>query len=283
MAAKSHQVAAEEPSIPPVRSIRRALSLIETLPGENPKSAADLARESEMSLSTVIRLLRTLEDAGWVQRGADRRYELGRTALSFSQSLHAFGWMLSAADALVSRARDRVNETCGLHVPDGAERVCVAAAQSRNPVRHVVAVGSRAPIWLGAGGKVLLAVDDSEPLWSRISSNAGRYELQGGRTRPLSELREECERVRLNSRAFSSQEWTEDSIGIAVPVFLGGSFIGSLGAAIPALRATARSQEEIADALLEEARHLESLGKGIKAPSGTLQRLLEYSSFPTEP
>ena len=278
MAADSHQVAAQE-SIPPVRAIHRALSLLQALPGDGPKSAADLARESTMSLSTVIRLLRTLEEAGWAQRGEDRRYEVGKSAVSFGQRLHTFGWMIAVSEALVGRARDRTNETCALHVLDGAERLCVSAAQSPNPVRHVIRVGSHAPVWLGASGKVLLAIENSDDLWRALPVAGGDfYELQGGRRRSIADLRKDCRRVIRTGVAVSSQEWAEDSVGIAVPVYLGQCFIGSLGAAIPITRATASWQQEVGEALREETRVLKEIGTGVQAPAGTIQQLLAYAT-----
>jgi DNA-binding IclR family transcriptional regulator len=59
--------------------------------------------------------------------------------------------------------RDECGESAQLYRRDGAERVCVAAAERAHGLRTTVPVGSRLPLTAGSGAQVICA-------WSAVES-----------------------------------------------------------------------------------------------------------------
>lgn len=77
-----------------IRALARGLHVIEYLQSHPPASLADLHKGTELPKVTLLRILHTLQDEGWVYRGiGDDRYRL-------SYSLHHLGDNLMAVDAL---------------------------------------------------------------------------------------------------------------------------------------------------------------------------------------
>lgn len=67
------------------RSVERGLDIIEVLLSEGPSSLALIAKETQLSKATVIRLCATLEKRHWViKRSSDGRYQLGSKIATFT-------------------------------------------------------------------------------------------------------------------------------------------------------------------------------------------------------
>jgi DNA-binding IclR family transcriptional regulator len=65
--------------------------------------------------------------------------------------------LVAAATPALAWLRDECGESAQLYRRDGAERVCVAAAERTHGLRTTVPVGSRLPLTAGSGAQVLCA------------------------------------------------------------------------------------------------------------------------------
>jgi len=81
-----------------IRALARGLEVIEYLQSTSPTSLAELHKGTGLPKVTLLRILHTLQDEGWVYRGiGDDRYRL-------SYHLHHMGDNLMAKDALTEAA-----------------------------------------------------------------------------------------------------------------------------------------------------------------------------------
>ena len=81
-----------------IRALARGLQVIEYLQTQSPASLAELHKGTALPKVTLLRILHTLQEEGWVYRGiGDERYRL-------SYHLHHLGDNLMAADALAEAA-----------------------------------------------------------------------------------------------------------------------------------------------------------------------------------
>jgi DNA-binding IclR family transcriptional regulator len=143
---------------PRVESVERALSLIEAFSSERAAlSLAQLAEETGLYKSTILRLAASLIRFGYLRRGSDGRYRLG-PALWRLGSLYRRGYELGerirpALRRLVTTA----GETASFYVIDADERLCLYRENATDPLRHHLEEGSRLSLRLGAAGHVLSA------------------------------------------------------------------------------------------------------------------------------
>lgn len=143
-----------------VAAVDRALSLLAAFrPGDSALGLAELAERTRLYKSTALRLLASLEHAGWVQRLEDGRYAMGREATRvhaiYTAAFSLDRLVLPVLRALVKATR----ESAAYHVRQGDARLCLYRVDSPQPVRDHIRAGDLLPLRKGTGGKVLCAFD----------------------------------------------------------------------------------------------------------------------------
>lgn len=198
------------------QTVDRALVILASL-AEGPASLEQAANRIGVHKSTALRLLRTLEEHGFVHRQSDYRYRLGGKLFSLAQlALESIDVRVVAAPHLAD-----LNERCGhtvhLAVYEDGEVTYVDKLESRYPVRMYSRIGKRAPLTASAVGKVLLA--DLPEARRREVVEALEFPAYTARSlRQPSELLPELEVVRKQGWAVDRGEYEETVNCVAVPI-----------------------------------------------------------------
>ncbi|GAA1975313.1 IclR family transcriptional regulator [Kitasatospora viridis] len=144
------------------QTVDRALTVLASL-GDGPASLEQAANRIGVHKSTALRLLRTLEEHGFVQRQADHRYRLGGRLLSLAHSaLEGIDVRQVTAPYLASLS-ERYGHTVHLAILDGDEVLFIDKVEARYPapddswLGEQSRIGRRAPAVATAAGRVLLA------------------------------------------------------------------------------------------------------------------------------
>jgi DNA-binding IclR family transcriptional regulator len=138
------------------QSVSRAVRLLTEL-AEGPRSLDELAAVLDVHKTTVLRLLRTLEDDRLVFRDAAYRYHLGAGLFALSsRALEQRPVRAAAAPHLAALNRE-TGHTVHLAAYEGGEVVYIDKYDSRHPVRMYSRIGLRARLHCTAVAKVLLA------------------------------------------------------------------------------------------------------------------------------
>jgi IclR family transcriptional regulator, acetate operon repressor len=140
-----------------MRTIDRALSLLGIVCAAGEVSLADAARQTTLSPSTALRLLRALEAHEFVRRDAAGLFSPG-------PHLVQLGAAALSNDALITQARDAMRrvaesttESCYLSVfAAGHNAMHLAIVEGTQSVRHVGWAGRTIPTEGTAVGRVLL-------------------------------------------------------------------------------------------------------------------------------
>ena len=158
----SESVADENAAPGGVAAVDRALSLLSALgEAEQALSLAELAQRTRLYKSTVLRMLASLEHAGWVLKLEDGRYAPGAAGARL-HALYQRHFSLEAVAMPVLRALTQsTGESAAYHVRQGRQRLCLYRVDSLHPVRDHARAGELLPLEQGAGGRVLVAFDES--------------------------------------------------------------------------------------------------------------------------
>ena len=144
--------------LPGVRSVHRALDLLERFDDEHPQwTLAELTVASGLPKTTVLRLVMTLEQRGLVAATGPGRYAIGPGFLRWSRLSSASMEIPPAVRAAMGKLANDTGETANLYIRVGRTRVCLAQAQGTLSVRHTIPLGAALPLWGGAASKVLLS------------------------------------------------------------------------------------------------------------------------------
>jgi DNA-binding IclR family transcriptional regulator len=127
-----------------------------------PRSLADLVEATALPRATAHRLAVALEVHRLLARDAEGRFVLGPRVGELSAALP--DPLVAAAAPVLVWVRDESGESAQLYRRDGAERVCVAAAERASGLRTTVPIGSRLPLTAGSGAQVLCAWSDPASL-----------------------------------------------------------------------------------------------------------------------
>jgi DNA-binding IclR family transcriptional regulator len=165
-----------------VGSVLRALRLLDLFERGRPEmSLAELVRRSGYSKSTTYRLLVTLVEAGWLERGTDGTFRLTIKPFQVGSILVDSLELRREASSVMTRVAAELNEAVYLVVAAGTRAVCLERIDSGEGVRLVdLYVGGSQPLNLGAGPRALLAFDEDRllpPLLEEGLSSRTEYSL----------------------------------------------------------------------------------------------------------
>jgi IclR family acetate operon transcriptional repressor len=139
------------------RTVERALALLATICDRGGANLADSARECELAPSTALRLLRTLENTGFVAkeeaggtyRPGSRLIQLGAQALS-NESL------VDLAKPVMEKLVEDTGESAYLSVEGHAgTALYISIVEGTHSVRHASWVGRTVPVDVSAAGHAL--------------------------------------------------------------------------------------------------------------------------------
>lgn len=140
----------------PVQSVDRALDLLEALAAaEVSLGVGELARELGLPQGTTHRLLRSLEQRGYVHQGANRKYLIGTAALRLGDAAQRS--LARSARPYLEELVELSGESANLAVLEGQDVVYVAQSPSPYSLRMFTEVGRHVTPHSTAVGKVLLA------------------------------------------------------------------------------------------------------------------------------
>ena len=137
-------------------SVERAMSILSAFSTRKPTmSLAELAEETGLHKSTILRLTNSMSIYGFIQRDNAGRFSVGpsvwRLGLIFRSDYTKREDVLPSLKILT----EATGETASFYVRNGDERVCLYRENSPNLLRFHVEEGMRLKLSTGASGLVL--------------------------------------------------------------------------------------------------------------------------------
>ncbi len=147
----------EDTSQDGVAAVDRALLIVTTLErSSEPMSLADLARQTGLYKSTLLRLIASLERGALVSRRSDNTYGLGHMAFrlgrAYERTHHLRECIYPVLEWLIAQG----TESPSFHVVyDSKHRICLFRIDSAHPTLDNIRAGDLLPADRGAPAKVL--------------------------------------------------------------------------------------------------------------------------------
>jgi DNA-binding IclR family transcriptional regulator len=212
-----------------VGSVLRALRLLDLFERGRPEmSLAEFVRRSGYSKSTAYRLLLTLEEAGWLERGVGGSFRLTIKPFQVGSILVDSLELRREAGAIMARMAAELDETVYLVVAAATRAVCLERIDSGQGVRVVdLYVGGSQPLHLGAAPRALLAFDEDALLPPLLAEGLSRR-TEHSIVDPL-DLRADLAETRRRGYSISDEDVTPGVGAIGAPIF------GANGHAVAAL------------------------------------------------
>lgn len=141
-----------------VASVDRALAIVAAVAdSSDPMSLAGLAAATGFYKSTILRLLGSLEKAGYIVRLRDGSYALGAMAFRLGAAYERSNPLRRVVPAALRDLVESGSESASFHVRQGSKRICLFRVDSNHATLDRVNAGDVLPLERGAAGRVLLA------------------------------------------------------------------------------------------------------------------------------
>lgn len=256
----SSDVHAEKSGSSPVKSVDRALQVLESIGRAGSAGVSELALELGVHKSTVSRIVASLEARGFVEQESDRgKYRIGFTVVRLAGA---------AGDARLELARQgqdicdnlaaELGETANLAVLDveSGQAVNIVEAKSPSSVALRTWVGQSSPAHATSSGKVLLTGIPPKELAGVVGTRLQRYTERTITT--MSELRAELAEVGRRGWSLADEEYEVGLVAVGAPVHdHTGSVIAALCVSGPNYRLDPADAPEVAALVTAAAARLD--------------------------
>jgi DNA-binding IclR family transcriptional regulator len=252
-----------------VRSVERAITILDVLAQGGWRTGAEIARELHVHRSTALRLLGTLERHAMVERDPkSAKYRLGRRLPQLASVVTGESDLRSMARPVCEGLAAALGETVTLDVLVGDEIVPIEQATGSTSVVSVNWLGRRTPVHCTASGKVILAWAPEairERLLARPLERCTPHTITD-----RAELEAQLDSTREAGVARTYEELELGLDAIASPVYdSGGEVVAALDVSGPSHRLRAEGRPELVQLTVAAAADL-SRRLGYRTPRAAL-------------
>ena len=259
-----------------VRSLERGLEVLLLLNQGGMRTSA-IARAVGLPRSTVFRLLRTLEELGYIyKRTDDKLFRLTMKVRAFGEGYTDDAWLDEVATPLLHDLSKKIVWPAARATFNGLSMVVRAATDRYSPLGiYGRTTGYQVPVLSSAGGRVYLACCSATER-SAILDTLERVGADGsdGGSRPVIEAM--IEGVRARGYALASQKGSIET-AFSVPVRAGNHFLAALTMRfytsalshkeaverfLPELQKTSQIIADAYDAFIDEGRRPQMMEAG---------------------
>ncbi|MCK9240375.1 IclR family transcriptional regulator [Desulfocurvus sp.] len=219
-----------------MRSLEKALFIIETMATKREWTLKDLSATCSIPKGTLQRILRTLEELGYV-----RQLERGG-AYALTLKFHTLGRQIVSHNNLVpllqpilGSLRDKVNETVNLSILSDMDMVVIHKITSRHALQMDSIIGTSFPAYISASGKAFLAFLPEEDLRNFIKDlRRSDAEINSEK---INLIYKDLEEVRERGVGMDFEELFKGIRCIAAPVFdNAGEIAATISCSVPTVR-----------------------------------------------
>jgi IclR family transcriptional regulator, acetate operon repressor len=256
---------------PAFQVLERTFGILEVFTEARPEwSTTGIARELDLPVPTVHRILAALKRLGYVsQHEETRRFRLGLAALSLGERARGLADLRPAAVGPLRQLSEATGETALLTVlsPARDRSVCLERVESSRPLRLSVQPGRQLPLHAGASQKALLAFMPADEIDRLTAQPLER--LCTATITSRSALRHELTAIRARGWSSSYEETDIGVWGVAVPVLSSADVVCAVGIAGPSPRLTVeRVRRDVQ--LIHEAATVIGRALGFSTPPVTV-------------
>lgn len=201
--------------------LAKGLAIIEAFDGQRALTVTAAAKASGTSRAAARRCLLTLNELGYVTFDGKAFVPMPRMSrLGCGAQLP----LQQAAQPIIDKARDELNESVSVAVLDGTDVLFVARAEAERIVLTGVKVGARLPAYCSASGRVLLSgLPDSRA--AEIVKRSRRIRRTPETLIDPDSIQDQIRLVRRNGYAISNEELELGMLSMALPVTDGAGHV----------------------------------------------------------
>jgi len=198
--------------------VEHALTVLDLLRSKRePLGVNEIAKMCDLNPSTTFRILKTMEQSGWVFQFNDRRYITGQKISFLTEKNNLYLALREVAQYVMQEYTAKHGQAMNLMVREGNHCTILQQSRTNNLVDYIPSLYSNMPIYATSGGKVLLSELPVNLADQIISS----FEMKPLTSHTITDPEEFWQALRAAAKqgyAIDNKESAENGSCIAVPV-----------------------------------------------------------------
>ncbi|MDX7993254.1 IclR family transcriptional regulator [Xenorhabdus littoralis] len=242
-------------------AVTRVLAIIEHIAtSDAPLSSSEIASNLAIPIPTVHRQLAQLKHDGYLQQSLNGLWEPGNRLFRISQGVWSSARFKSGRTMILKTLAHKVNETCGISVPNGLEMLYYERVQANWPLQINLPEGSQTPLWCTASGKLYLA---NLPIAKRkkLLQDLPIHKMARNTITDLFDLNHELNTIAKTQISTDNEEFIDGMVACSVPVKdHKNRLIACVYVHAPAIRVSLETLLAFAEPMHQAAQALSRLG-----------------------
>ncbi|MDR4887614.1 IclR family transcriptional regulator [Fredinandcohnia sp. QZ13] len=225
---------------------------------DKPQSLQQIAKETELTSSTALKILDTLQLIGYVQKDEEtKKFRLGRSIIKYANKALNQTEIKDLAQPFLEKLREQTTETVHMGILDQSSIIYITKLESFNPVSLYSRVGKAIPLYCSAMGKSILADQTDEQIEEYFNNHTLVKKTENTITTKEGFMKEIHE-IRKNGYAFDNEEHEADIFCVGASITVNGKNYGAFSVSVPKYRITDEFITQIIENVLACKRGIES-------------------------
>ncbi len=217
-----------------------------------------IAKETELTSSTALKILDTLQLIGYVQKDEEtKKFRLGKSIIKYANKALNQTDIKDIAKPYLEKLRKQTTETVHLGILDQASIVYITKLESFNPISLYSRVGKAIPLYCSAMGKAILADQNDQQIESYLNSITLEKKTENTLT-TKEDFMIEINNIRERGYSFDNEEHEADIFCVGASITVDGKNHGAFSVSVPKYRITEDFIKQIIENVLTCKKEIES-------------------------
>lgn len=227
---------------------------------ENPNhSLLEIAKNTEMTASTTIKILDTLVLIGYVQKNENKSYRLGSKLIRYANQRLEQLDLAEITLPYLEKLQASIDETIHLGILSDNEILYINKLDPKHQtIRMSSKIGITRPLYSSAMGKAVLSTFSDEEFQLYLTTHTLKPYTEHTITNPL-RLAKELEEVQRSGIAFDDEEVELEIFCIGASIKKDQQVIGAFSVSMPKYRLNDDSKNKIIQAVLQTKKEIEQV------------------------
>ena len=200
------------------KTVVRSMDILNLFIDHTELSFQEIIELSAIPKTSVYRMLKSLEEMEFLEKGTDAKYRLGMLFLKFGHLVSMRLDVRKIAYPIMKELHEDVKEAVNLVVRDGDEAIYIEKIDMKQKVRLYTAIGRKSPLYAGACPRSIFSFLPEHELKEYLDS----VELQSYAVGTITDKEKLYEKIRLERQqgyTISHSELENHTSAVAAPIF----------------------------------------------------------------
>ncbi|MDQ0215391.1 DNA-binding IclR family transcriptional regulator [Oikeobacillus pervagus] len=232
------------------KTVVRSMAILNLFMDHAELSFQEIIDLSGIPKTSVYRMLMSLEEMGFLEKGEDSKYRLGLLLLKFGHLVSSRLDIRQIAYPIMKDLHDDVGEAVNLIIKQNDEAIYIEKIDTNQKVRLYTAIGRRSPLYAGACSRVILSYLPEQEIRHYIES-IQLEAFANGTITDKKQLYETIFEAQKNGYTISYSELENHTAAVAAPIF---DHKGDIAAGISIAGLEANYQKGHVQVLIEKVK-----------------------------